>query len=246
MKKQIVFPSDDSFVENLILQRTGDFVKYGGKHALERWFADGDRSLLVEALRSTGSINRFLRDTADRLQVEAQEVAALVPALSPATVVSIGPGNGLVELFLFDYLPISKLLLIDIEDSEAHAHGYAECGSGYASLAATRNFLVANGVPEQCIQTCNPKHEAIPQVKFDLLISLLSMGFHYPCDDYTDFIVSNINSDGIIVMDKRRRVLDFGYATLLENFRIVNQRESAKSQRVVLATRSADGNSNAA
>ena len=234
MREPIIFPEDDRFIEDLILQRTGDFVKYGGRPALDHWFASGDRSQLVDCLRTQGLVQSFLHDTAERLRLEAQELIARLPMARGRSAVSIGPGNGLIELFLFDHLQFSKLLLIDIEDSERHVHGFAEQGAGYASLSATREFLVANGVPEDRLLTCNPTREPLPDTRFDLLISLLSMGFHFPCDDYADFILNNAEAGARIVMDKRMRARDPGYDRLLSGLQTECRVPSMKSERLFM------------
>jgi hypothetical protein len=234
MSKPIVFPRDERFVEDLILQRTEEFVKHGGGVALERWFADGDRSQLVACLKQQGLLEAFVQETAERLRAEAEELANALQAPLDRSAVSVGPGNGLLELFLFRRLRFSTLLLIDIEDTESHVHGFSQHGSGYASLAATKDFLVANGVPSHCILTCNPRREVLPKGRFDLLISILSMGFHYPCDEYVDFILDNVSEGGRVVLDKRRGATDKGYERLHGALVVQAERRFPKFDRLVL------------
>ena len=112
----------------------------------------------------------------------------------------------------------NSILLIDIEYSDSHKHGFKLEGSGYANLEETQNFLILNDVPMEKFFLCNPKKQHLPKYKFDLLISILSMGFHYPCDSYVDFIVQNAEKGSKIVLDKRSNVIDVGFDSLLNFF----------------------------
>lgn len=61
------------------------------------------------------------------------------------------------------------------------------------------------------------------------------MGFHYPCDDYVDFILSNIRKSGNLILDKRKNVRDDGFAKLEKQLKFVDQIESKKSYRIFFA-----------
>ena len=147
-------------------------------------------------------------------------------------VVSIGPGNGILELLLMKRVRVNALLLIDIEESDIHQHGFASHGSGYASLRATKDFLVANGIEADSIFVCNLRIAALSTFPSDLIMSILSMGFHYPCDDYTDFILQSLQSGGQTVFDKRRGKADTGYAAIGKSLRLVKSIPLQKSDRM--------------
>jgi hypothetical protein len=231
---EIVFPNDRLFLANLIIQRTGSFTEIGGREALRTWFRTGEKAQLYNFLSDNKLIETYLRETVAACD---QEALALVSELPPDCfhhIVSIGPGNGLLELCLFKKTRPKSLLLIDIEESEIHQAGFAEAGSGYASLSATRNFLVSNGVPNDAIKTNNPRFETPPDFKFDLLISMLSMGFHYPCDDYVGFVSRNMKSNSWIVLDKRNDASDAGFDKIRKSFRVETQVPMEKCSRVFM------------
>ena len=46
------------------------------------------------------------------------------------------------------------------------------------------------------------------QIKFDLVYSILSCGFHYPADTYKDLIKKHTTTDSIILLDIRHETLD--------------------------------------
>ena len=230
----ISFPKDQEFFANLILQRSGPFTNIGGRDALQTWFRTGEKAQLFGYLEENDLLDRYLEETLRECAEEADVLVAALPSTCFNRIVSIGPGNGLLELCLFRETKPQALLLIDIEETELHQAGFAARGSGYASLAATKAFLTLNGVPEEAVITCNPKSQSIPSFRFDLLVSILSMGFHYPCDDYLEFILNNQNKGARVVVDKRNESVDAGFEALREKLRVEKRIRLFKRERVFL------------
>ena len=146
----------DNDLANLILQRTGPFLQMGGGSVLNQWFATGDKRPLVAFLKGTGKVNEYVNATFAGIAADFNELSPHIESVSAGTVVSIGPGYGFLELLIYG-INQPRLLLIDIEHSPEHKHGFAQQGSGYADLASCRNFLTANGVDAKHIETCNPR-----------------------------------------------------------------------------------------
>jgi hypothetical protein len=231
---EIRMTMQDEFIENLILQRTAAFTRLGGSSPLNEWFQTGDKSRLSFFLKENNFLETFLEETIAEM---ATEVDSLVSKLSNRRVddlVSIGPGNGIYELLLMKKLDCSRILLIDIEETNDHNHGFNATGSGYASLRATKEFLISNGIDENKVNLCNPHKEALPKFNFDLLISILSMGFHYPCDEYVDFITENMKLEGLVVLDKRRGTPDAGFSKLQSLLTMANVFEYKKHNQCFL------------
>jgi hypothetical protein len=232
--KEIKFPSESEFFTNLILQRTGPFIKLGGADALNNWFSFGDKKGLVEFLQSKNMVHTYLNLLLSELSLELEQLKKNIPKEKLGRIVSVGPGNGLMELLILAQGVTSKILLIDIEKTDVHYHGFNEKGSGYASLATTKKFLEINVDRPIEIILCNPVKDPIPDFRFSLFISLLSMGFHYPCNDYVNFIIKNAETDAVAVIDKRRDVFDDGYDKLRDFFSLKQALPWQKSDRVFL------------
>lgn len=231
----IAIPQDSSFLDNLILQRTDEFNALGGVKALVEWERTGNRAQLSAYLRQGGLINRYLEMLEANLGREVDLFVDHVSARPMDGVVSIGPGNGLFELLLLRRVPAKRLLLIDIEESgDLHRHGYSDSGSGYASLSQTKTFLTVNGISDVEIVTCNPRLQPLPDFEFDLLYSILSMGFHYPCTQYADFILKNMRAESMVVMDRRDGVVDAGLDAVMKQFVCGAQWQRAKHHRIYL------------
>jgi hypothetical protein len=234
MNTEYRIPTDDQFVADLILQRTGPFIAMGGGEALNRWFLDGNRAALVDYLRSRNLTKRYIQEVLTEVGSEANKIYSLLSVNSLDRIVSIGPGNGLFELMLLRRGLTSKILLIDIEHTADHHHGFNHSGAGYAALASTKSFMIDNGIPSEKILLCNPTKEPMPVFQFSLMISLLSMGFHYPCNDYSDFIESNSSLGSILILDKRKGVSDPGFERLISKFDIQQRSDAQKSVRMML------------
>ena len=52
---EIKLPESNRFIEDLVLQRTGPFVKLGGAATLGEWMASGQRSQPLEFLIANNS-----------------------------------------------------------------------------------------------------------------------------------------------------------------------------------------------
>jgi hypothetical protein len=234
---EIELPESNRFIEDLVLQRTGPFVKLGGAAALGEWMASGQRSQLFEFLIANSLLQSYLKEALREISLDVDTLISNIPHGCFNRVVSIGPGNGILELLLMKRVPVNVLLLVDIEESDIHQHGFASHGSGYASLRAAKDFLVANGIEADSIFVCNPRIAPLSIFPSDLIMSILSMGFHYPCDDYTDFILRSLQSGGQTVFDKRRGKADTGHAAIGKSLRLVKSIPCQKSDRMFFQKR---------
>jgi hypothetical protein len=178
----IKYPQNDAFFSNLVLQRTQEFSRIGGGAALQEWFDTGEQAAICDFLNREDNRHKYLALVEQSYQNEAASLVRTLSHQNVSKVASIGCGNGFLELLLLHQLPIEHLILIDIEESPGnHSHGFQKSGAGYTSLCHTRTFMESNGVDPDRITTCNPTIQALPKSKIDCVISLLSMGFHYPC-----------------------------------------------------------------
>jgi hypothetical protein len=223
-------------IADLILQRTGTFIAWGGREALTHWMKTGEKAQLTAFLLKNGRVNDFVNAVFAEVAAEFRVLRPYVEELKPRSAVSIGPGLGFFEMQLYN-LTRPELLLIDIEESAEHVHGYAQKGSGYSSLASCRNVLIAGGGDPARITSCNPRHQPLPPGQFDMIVSLISMGFHYPSDEYAAFITNGLRKGGLMILDRRAAVSDAGFAALEPLFDVVHTIPSPKSSRLILVRR---------
>lgn len=243
----IEIPSDDpAWMADLILQRTGPVFALDvdsplgemARHALGAWMARGDRTPLESLCRDISFVEYALRRVVNEAFQEAQEICSLSPRIRMGRLCSVGPGNGLVELFISRIVGVDQFLFIDIERTPEHKHDWANRGSGYASLQKLKDFVVKNGVSPEQVVCCNPRLTPLPTFEFDFLISVMSMGFHYPCDEYLDFMLENCSEQGAILFDHRINAPDMGFRKLASNpgrFCLEVVSENHKWQRILFS-----------
>lgn len=218
-------------VANLALQRTGaltDFPRVG-KYSYLSWRKGNDLPLLAESALRRRAITRYCTELVAN---DYAQLADSLPTDGVECVTDIGSGYGLIDLFLFRRYGC-HVQLVDIESSPERDHNFAARGAGYTSLDVARNFLRANGVPDDRIVTRNPNHQPLPERRSDLIVSLLSLAFHYPFDTYSGYIGANLKPGGTLVIDVRRKAKQD--TSLLARFaeRTV-VKETAKYDRMVL------------
>ena len=239
---EIKLPLNTEFIENIILQRTNRFIELGGQAELTNWVKTGEKKPLSSFLKKNNLVQKYLEQTFEDIQKEAVQISNNLDSQFPsnASLVSIGPGNCVFELLLYKHLGIikkdanliSSFLLIDIEETYGlHQHMFHEKGSGYANLNSAKDFLKNNDVTSS-ITTCNPAKGNIPKIKYDLLISLYSMGFHYPLDDYIDYILFNSNERALLVFDSRHGQNEQSIKKIESEFVIYKQLNFSKWRRI--------------
>ena len=215
MVAEIKFHLSALDLANLALQRTAPLIALGGRQALTHWFATGDKQPIASLLGQTAGpfINQVLQD----IRKEVEDLDRYLDFSAIKNVASIGPGLCIFELLMYQRHSC-KLYLIDIEASAEHQHGFYKYGSGYSDNASARRFLEDNGVPPTDIEFCNPRKQPLRYTSMDLIISNISMGFHYPVDEYVSYIQQALAPGGFLVFDKRKGVDDQGWTALSPSF----------------------------
>lgn len=128
---------------------------------------------------------------------------------APGATLDVGAGLAAIDLTLYHYFDSKPTLyLLDKEGVSVERHGgyhtSAKDFPHYHSFKATRDFLEANGVPSEKIKTINIETESFPDTKFDLVISLLSWGFHFSVETYIEDVYTQLNGGGRLIIDLRK------------------------------------------
>ena len=121
-------------------------------------------------------------------------------------ILDIGAGLGGIDILLHNYYFLTgaepHIYVLDkTETADKIKYGYSNSPSAYNNLDLTRDFFEMNGIePGRCLFT-----EKFPEpVKFDLIISLISCGFHYSISQYISFIQRSIHPKTIVIFDIRK------------------------------------------
>lgn len=187
---------------DVALQRTNHLVTLPGigPPSYRAWRNGVKQLLYVESILRKQSILSAAVEDARR---EGEAIFSYLGDREIRRAVDIGCGHALIDLFLYTKYRCD-IHLVDIETSEAHHHEWQSSGAGYASLTSAKRFLVANGVPAAAVQTTNPTVTTLEDEDCQLILSLLSAGFHYPVADYAVFAYRSLTPGGVFIFDARK------------------------------------------
>jgi SAM-dependent methyltransferase len=128
---------------------------------------------------------------------------------SCATVLDIGCGVAGIDVFINQHYRNSNIrfYLLDKTSIDGSVYyGFRQKGAFYNSLSVAKELLYQNSVPENNILLLKATDTADVNVgeKVDLVISLLSWGFHYPVSTYLEKVYSLLSDNGKLILDVRR------------------------------------------
>jgi len=144
MRKQAL-TQKERFIINLMLQRTNYLTQNGYSSAIADWSDTGSIKGLCDLLENKTFIKKFEQFVFSEAKSEAKGIQRnlrKIGIIEINALASIGPGNGIVELFLSRMMKVNALYLIDIETTpDRHYHGTSNLGAGYCNLGDTKSFL---------------------------------------------------------------------------------------------------------
>lgn len=145
----------------------------------------------------------FVTQCAEELFKTYEGFAQFLPTKKAPSVLDIGAGMGGIDVFISrHYEGKAKLMLLDKNGKSEHInagfHNSAADFSHYCDFAAATDLLVANGVKH--FEFYDAKNGFNFDKKFDVVISLLSWGFHYPIDTYAPKLAKG----AVIIADVRK------------------------------------------
>ena len=121
----------------------------------------------------------------------------------------IGCGVGGINEFIygqFGSMNLDRITLADRDEvADVMRYGMSADPSACNSLDLSVEYLVSVGVPRAAINTVDLNTTSLPEDEtFDLIISLISLGFHYPVTVYLDYLVDHLADNGVAIMDCRQ------------------------------------------
>ena len=119
---------------------------------------------------------------------------------------SIGGGMGGLEVILnnncevnfFDFIErnfVSKKVVYGWSDNNSEA---------YNNLNLQTEFLVKNGLPKEKFKVFDFDKDTLPSKKFDVVISLYSLDYHYDFNQYAKYLKDNTHKESKIIFDTIR------------------------------------------
>lgn len=122
------------------------------------------------------------------------------------TIWDIGCGIAGIDVPLYHRYEKPLVYLTDYSrvDKDVY-YNFHTIGSAYNNLGAAADLLTTNGVMWEDIRIDDLGIDRrVRPMHADIVISLLSCGFHYPVDTYFDEIVGRTSSGSVLILDIRK------------------------------------------
>ena len=172
-----------------------------------------------------------------------RELENLKPHLpqQPSAILDIGCGIAGIDALLFDhYGGQCNIYLLDKTGMEEKVfYQFESKGAVYNSLDLAVEFLTKNGVDPKQIKTqeaTSDNEVMFGEQKFELIISLISWGYHYPVSTYLQEAYECLEPGGRLIIDVRKgnNQTDeirgvFGNATVIDEDRKAQRTLAIKS-----------------
>jgi len=144
----------------------------------------------------------------DDINQEFESIKSFIPNHT-RSILDIGCGMAGINIPIFRYfqrLEIDFYLLDRTFIEERIYYHFQERGAFYNSLRMAKEFLQENGLPSNKIHLIHAPQDGIIRLgqKIDLLISLISWGWHYPIATYLDSVINLLSPNGRLIVDVRR------------------------------------------
>lgn len=163
------------------------------------------RSVQVEStLRRTQIKRMYLAD----MESEYLSIKKYLPA-ECSSILDVGCGVAGIDLFLAEHYAdhnVEVILLDKSEISDDLYYLFERTPAFYNSLSIAKQLLVANGVAEESVTLLEVNDDNTIEVdrKIDLVLSLISWGFHYPVDTYLSQVHELLSDHGVLILDVRK------------------------------------------
>mgnify|MGYP006143914829 FL=1 len=149
-------------------------------------------------------------------------------------ILSIGGGLGGLELILNKKFNVKSFTFIERNFiSPKIKYGWdSNNNEGYNDLDLLKNFLIKNDLPFSKFTIFNYDKDVLPNKKFDLVISLFSLDYHYDFNIYLNYLKQISHKETKIVFDTIRA--DY-FKGIFKEIDILNSRINTvhKSQRLI-------------
>jgi len=137
-----------------------------------------------------------------------QEFDSINSAIEPynKNLLSIGGGLGGLELVINKKSNVKSFTFIERNYvSKKVKYGWDNKNNeAYNDLTVQRNFLKKNGMEPSKFKIFDYDNDQLPQGKFDIVISLFSLDYHYDFTIYLEYLKNNTHKESKIIFDTIR------------------------------------------
>lgn len=173
--------------------------------------------------------NKYLeKNTEELFQKEVDVIGNYIPN-NAKNIMDIGCGLGIINIFLNKiYLNKANFYLLDKNRIDKKIkYGFNKNYESYNSLKETKNLLLNNGIDAPRINIFDVEKEISLNKKIDLVISLKSMGFHYPFENYFKLFKTCCTKDSSFIFDiAKERYSEIFFKNYFEEVNVIYEEKS--------------------
>ena len=152
-------------------------------------------------------------------------------------IMDIGCGLGIINILLNKFYndKICFYLLDKNRIDKKIQYGFSSNYESYNDLNETKRILLENNISESNLFLFDVEKEISIDTKIDLVISLKSMGYHYPFETYLNLFKKNCNKNTTFIFDVSDGYFDENlFKNYFENIKIVYEEKSIHSLKRLL------------
>ena len=134
-------------------------------------------------------------------------------------ILSIGGGVGGLEVLIGKNFDCSFTFIEKNYTSKKVKYGWDKDNKeAYNDLRLLKNFLLDNNISQERFKIFDYDNDILPDVKFDIIISLYSLDYHYNFDIYSEYLKKISNNHTVLVFDTIKA--DF-YKNIFHNVKVI-------------------------
>jgi len=232
---KIIIPSEAT--KYILFQRT-QYLRFANRRLLNTLQRLLPFSIYNIAVLFESKISK--RRVAKRYQEDMEKEFEMIKKFLPkecSALLDIGCGVAGIDVLLGKHYEKNdiKIFLLDKTKIEKKVwYGFRQSGAFYNSLPIAKKVLLGNGINDKnvVLLETNDRNEIHIDGKVDLVLSLISWGFHYPVETYLDRVYDMLSEGGSLIIDIRKS--SDGVDKVSEKFSTVSIiREITKYDRVL-------------
>ena len=160
------------------------------------------RLIFTNFLVNYFQIENIEKRTEELFQKEIELIKNYLPKKAE-NIMDIGCGLGIINIYLNKiYNNNSNFYLLDKNRiDKVIKYGFSSDYESYNDLNETKNLLINNDISSKSLHTIDVEKDIKIDNKIDLVISLKSMGYHYPIDQYLNLFSTCCDENTTFIFD---------------------------------------------
>lgn len=165
--------------------------------------AEHDRYLNAQRNHKSKDKERILKSNFRSYKVMQKHLP-----LTCTSILDIGCGLGIMDLYLFEHYGRDKTINFNLFDKTEYPEkihfGFKETASFYNDLNLSKKILADYGISESKVNTIEASIENLREIEnIDLIISCIAWGFHFPVSTYVQEVYDIMNENSVLILDLR-------------------------------------------